>query len=85
MNQRRGEKRGVSRDARESESNRQYVPLVVLHDAATGHRVCVSGMWFTTFAQGDHGTTFRFTNGETLTVEEGFDAVAFGFQRGGVQ
>lgn len=61
--------------------SRPYVPLVVLTDAATGRRVCVSGMWMTTFTEAEDGTIFRFTNGETFTVEESFMVVADQFGR----
>jgi hypothetical protein len=64
-----------------TESNATYVPIIVLHDADTGKRVCVHGMWFTTFTESERGTTFKFTNGDNVTVDESFDEVANVFER----
>lgn len=64
-----------------TEPNATYVPIIVLHDADTGKRVCVNGMWFTTFTESERGTDFKFTNGDSVTVDEGFDEVANAFER----
>lgn len=62
---------------------RPYVQVAVLHDAESGQRVAVSLMWLTTFTETAKGTEFQFTNGETVTVEEGFDVVAEAFGAAG--
>ena len=62
--------------------NRPYVQLVMLTNADTGRRVGVSAMWLTTFEETDRGTVFKFTNGETVTVEESFREVTNAFERG---
>lgn len=36
-------------------------------------------MWLTHFAETDGGTTVKFTNGESVTVEEGFMTLASAF------
>jgi hypothetical protein len=64
-----------------TESNATFVPVILLHDADTGKRVCVNGMWFTTFTESGRGTTFNFTNGKSVTVDESFDEVASAFER----
>lgn len=58
------------------------LPLVILTDAETGRRVAISGMWFTHFAESDRGTILKFTNGETVTVEEDFMTIASAFSGG---
>jgi hypothetical protein len=65
---------------RESDS-RPYVQLVILTKADTGRRVGISAMWLTTFEETEGGTVFKFTSGETFTVEEGFREVTNAFQR----
>ncbi|HEX8170973.1 MAG TPA: hypothetical protein VF824_10580 [Thermoanaerobaculia bacterium] len=55
------------------------VPLVMLTDVETGHRVAISGMWLTHFSEGDSGTLVKFTNGDTVTVEEDFMTLANAF------
>lgn len=56
------------------------VPLVILTDVVTGRRVAISGMWLTHFAETDGGTIVKFTNGESVTVEEGFMTLASAFR-----
>lgn len=68
--------------AAKREQERHAVPVVLLHDASTGQRVCVSAMWITTFGEMDRGTVVKFTSGDTLLVEEDFDTVANLFRRG---
>lgn len=65
---------------RENE-NRPYVQVLVLTSANTGRRVGVSAMWLTNFEETDAGTVFKFTNGESVTVEESFREVTDAFQR----
>lgn len=58
------------------------VPLVILTDANTGRRVAISGMWFTHFVEADQNTIMKFTNGESVTVEEDFMTFASAFSGG---
>lgn len=58
------------------------VPLVILTEAENGRRVAISGMWLTYFAESDHGTIVKFTNGEHVTVEESFMTIASAFSGG---
>jgi hypothetical protein len=64
-----------------TELNAAYFPVIVLHDADTGRRVCVNGLWFTSITEGEHGTIFRFMNNESVTVDESLDDVTDAFQR----
>jgi len=64
-----------------AEPNAAYFPVIVLHDADTGRRVCVNGLWFTSIAEGEHGTVFKFTNNDSVTVDESLDDVTDAFQR----
>lgn len=64
-----------------TEPNAAYFPVIVLHDADTGRRVCVSGLWFTSIAEGEHGTVFKFMNNDTVSVDESFNDVTDAFQR----
>ncbi|HEX2062130.1 MAG TPA: hypothetical protein VHK90_15430 [Thermoanaerobaculia bacterium] len=61
--------------------NRPYAQVLVLTNATTGRRVGISAMWLTTFEEADSGTVFKFTNGETVTVEENFREVTTAFER----
>jgi len=61
--------------------NRPYVQLVMLTNADTGRRVEISAMWLTTFEETERGTIFKFTNGETVTVEVAFREVTSAFER----
>lgn len=67
--------------SRRQSENRPYVQLVTLTNADTGRRVGISAMWLTTFEETDRGTVFKFTNGETVTVEESFREVTSAFER----
>lgn len=61
--------------------DRPYVQLIVLTNANSGRRVGVSAMWLTTFEETDAGTVFKFTTGESVTVQESFREVTDAFQR----
>ena len=65
--------------SRRRSDNPPYVQLVVLTQLETGRRVGISAMWLTTFEETDRGTVFKFTNGETVTVEESFRDVTNAF------
>src|SRR5436305_3771393 len=51
-----------------TEPNAASFPIIVLHDADTGRRVCVNGLWFTSITESEHVTVFRFMNNESVTV-----------------
>ena len=67
--------------SRRGSESRPYVQLVMLTRADTGRRVGISAMWLTIFEETDRGTVFKFTNGETVTVEESFREVTSAFER----
>jgi hypothetical protein len=68
--------------ARKQPQTSPYAFIVVLTDADTGRKVCVSGMWLTRVEDSERGTVIHLLNGDLVRVEESFMAVARAFASG---